>query len=62
MDTGEAVFADVMDARRRYVTRLADNQLHALIGHLGRNLDENGETGVLMGECLQEAVDRLKKS
>jgi hypothetical protein len=65
MDTGESVFTGVICAgsrrQKKRVKRLAGRELQDLIGWLGRNLDENGLTGELMGVCLHEAVARLAK-
>ena len=43
------------------IATLTGPELAELIGCLGRDIDENGITGELLGVCLAEAVHRLKR-
>lgn len=42
------------------VRKLDGRELAELIGCLGRDCDENGITGELLGVCLEESVRRLR--
>lgn len=42
------------------IRSLTGPELAELIGVLGRDCDENGITGELLGLCLHEAWERLK--
>lgn len=43
------------------IRSLSGRELADLIGCLGRDCDENGITGELLGLCLEEAVVRLEE-
>lgn len=63
MDTGESCFQSVCDASdlAAAVASLSDDHLRELVGHCGRECDENSVTGEVLGLALCEAASRFVK-